>query len=602
MSKKAKGNASLSVLEEAFFQRKDLPGTIDLNYCIPLNIGIISQHAYSVTAETQASIRSALTQFVKQMQDLFGTSVGVQAPVRERNRTRIQYNLLVSQDDRNSLSKFAANYLKGALKAEETIVESYEEMKKRSWVVLALWDGIPGGTAFEAITTILCYRPDPELSKPEHYTMSLPENRPVFQILLPVEDENRIDHAQEKKLRNFTIRDIYPRALERLENNTIWFDRYHYAESGNNNERRANFAKSAKRIRFFNNAVIRYVNNHYTSVRNGWQLLGTTRKRGITTSISADMAEMRQICYDAISMKAQSGYKRELWSIFLFAVLGLGCFAVYSDLAAIKIFYFAFFILFVLAYLLLLILKKHDNQGCYLEFRAIAESMRVQCYWHMAGIEKSTGTIYAARFSKDMSWAKYALNRWFEQDTGKEFPDVNRAARNQTDIENALRNDFLDSQRAFFHKKITDAGGKKDNFKRIVSRQNALLTLFKILWIVFGISLTVVLFFNLSSEWPFDTSFAAFKGSSIIDVLVFGMSAANVLALGASYFSEKLLYRILVSRYTYCKLLAEKALYDYDHGTVPKKNVFEKYGEQALAENAEWLLIENDLEPDVPNG
>ena len=618
LSKKAHGDASLAGLEEAFFSREGLPAEIDLNYCIPINIGIIAPRAYSGLADTQATIRSALEKFAKQMEELFGTPEGVQASVKGRNRTRIQYNLLVPKRDHSALTKFVADNIKKKLKAKKTEVDSYHEIKKKCWLALALWDGIPAGTTFEAVTSVLCYCPDVELSEarqpdknqqdPDEYSMFLPESRPVFQILLPVEDESKISYAEEKKLGNFTLRDIYPHALEKLEGEeeskvqVIWYDRYHYSDSNGNDDRRANFAKTAKRIKAFNQEVIRYVKDKYESDINVWQLLGETRQRSIATSFSADMAEMRQICYDAISMKAQTGYKAEMRNIFWLAIAGLLCFAVFSDLVAIKLFYYSFFLLFILAYCLLFFLKKKNNQSCYLEFRAIAESMRVQCYWHMVGIRQSTGKIYAAKFTKDMSWAKYALNRWFEVDTEKNYSYINRSGDNQNQIEKALLVDYLESQRYYFNKRITDEGGKENNYNRKARHQNSRMTFFKCVWIVIGILLAVVLLCNLSSVWPFDFSISILNGGTIIDILVFCMSLANICALGYSYYSEKLLYKILVSRYTYCRLLAEKAIYDFNHSMASKTDIFRKYGEQALAENAEWLLIENDREPDVPNG
>ena len=70
-------------------------------------------------------------------------------------------------------------------------------------------------------------------------------------------------------------------------------------------------------------------------------------------------------------------------------------------------------------------------------------------------------------------------------------------------------------------------------------------------------------------------------------------------------------YGELASKYSYCELLAEKALQDYEAaekeirgGALVKQTltIFEQYGVEALEENAEWLMIKNDREPTVPNG
>jgi hypothetical protein len=598
-----KGNASLAGLEKAFFKRTDLPRDMDLNYCIPINIGIISQALTEETPGQQASIEAPLVKFAGMVQKLFGKDTGASASSPSKNRTRIQYNLVTAEGDDSNMTKAVVRFLGSRLNAKRVSAASYDELKKKSWLVLALWDGIPGGTAFEAVSSILCYCPDSEISAPEAYSMILPENRPVFHLVLPVGDKKNLDAEKEKNVKNYTIRDIYPRVLESLDGKAVWFDRYHYAEISGNSDRRANFNKSAARIKLFNQAVIDYVKKKYTRTKNVWQLLDQTRGQGITPSVSAEIAEMRQICYDAISMKAQADYKREVKNVFIWAALGLLCFAIYSDLTFQPIFYFAFFALFLLAYFIFFVrLKKNGNQNFYLEFRAIAESMRVQCYWHMTGVAESTGIIYAARFSKDMSWAKYALNRWYEDDTSQGMTESGDIGNNQNKIDEAILTEFIVGQKKFFNKRISDVGKKrsqkKENYNRKAERLNRLSYLSKILWIVFGLGLAAVLGLDLSVN-VFSVDHLTV---TLTDILIFCMSVANVLALGVSYFSEKLLYKILVSRYTYCKLLAEKAVIDYHHSSVPHKVIFRKYGEQALAENAEWLLIENDREPDVPNG
>ncbi len=84
--------------------------------------------------------------------------------------------------------------------------------------------------------------------------------------------------------------------------------------------------------------------------------------------------------------------------------------------------------------------------------------------------------------------------------------------------------------------------------------------------------------------------------------LIFTIGIVNVITLAMSYLSEKLLFKELEAKYTYCSILAEKAVDDFKNNVAEPAEIFKKYGIEALAENAEWLMIENDREPDVPNG
>ena len=176
-----------------------------------------------------------------------------------------------------------------------------------------------------------------------------------------------------------------------------------------------------------------------------------------------------------------------------------------------------------------------------------------------------------------MSWGKYAINRWNETDTfaGRFNGKINY---------DLVCDEWLVDQKNFFEKKI-----KEKNSAKYVRIGN----IFTIGWVIFAVLLGI-------SVW---------KGFSYENYLIFFLGILNIATIAVSYFTEKRLYKVLVSRYTYCKLLAEKAIVDYQSARKsanqnPKlvQEIFINYGKEALEENAEWLMIQNDREPDVPNG
>ena len=114
MSKKndsAKEPLSLAMLERDFFARPDVASQdFDLNYCIPINIGILAQE--DQPSFDREAIRDAVIGFGQRMQKLFGRFSG-RSNKNHSNDSRIQLNLVVLSGGRNSLTDFAKGRHRG---------------------------------------------------------------------------------------------------------------------------------------------------------------------------------------------------------------------------------------------------------------------------------------------------------------------------------------------------------------------------------------------------------------------------------------------------------------------------------------------------------
>lgn len=569
MSEKNK-NLSLADLEEKFFARQDIiGGDYDLNYCIPINIGIISQE-FEPDLHSRSDIVKAVEKFGNQLQKNFGKFTARDRLKKDRNDSRIQLTVYVRRDDTSEITSIAAEMLKSNFNATVKPVDAIDEMKQKCWLVLALWDGVANGEAFEAVRSILCYQPEKSTGE---YEMKFPENRPVFQIVLPAARDNISDIKAEGSVKNYSVRDIYPRVLEKPDDANVWYDRYNYPRAKSNHSRRRNFNKSVRKIRQFNKTIIKYASKRTNQTENVYDLLPDYREK-IIPSLASDAAVLRQVCYDVISMKAQLDHRFETTAVLGFASLGLFFYSLYSDFFTFKPAVYIFIVMFILSYIFYLFgAKLGGNQNYFLEFRALAESMRVQCYWYTAGINESVGDHYKVKFNKDMSWAKYAINRWYESDTlyqRFDFEEKNDAL---------ICKEWLVDQYGFFKARIKRYGQYASYLKTgdFIS---------KLIWLAAAIILAIVLWNSQPGE----------------NVFIFAIGIINVITLIMSYLSEKLLFKELTARYAYCSILAEKAVDDFNHQVARPADIFKKYGIEALAENAEWLMIENDREPDVPNG
>ena len=81
---------------------------------------------------------------------------------------------------------------------------------------------------------------------------------------------------------------------------------------------------------------------------------------------------------------------------------------------------------------------------------------------------------------------------------------------------------------------------------------------------------------------------------------MFAISLLNYFLLFVTTNNSLNAYGELASKYSYCKLLMQKAVQDYEVDPGKAKQIFKQIGIEALEENAEWLMIKNDREPAVP--
>lgn len=565
-----KDKLSLAKLEDQFFARKEiLNGDYDLNYCIPINVGLLSQE-FQPDLHNRNDIAKAVEDFGHLLEKRFGRFTSRNRSRKGRNDSRVQLTVYVRRNDTSAITSIAVDTLKGRFHATVKPVDSIDEIRRKCWLALALWDGVATGETYASVRDILCYQPSKSVGS---YELKFPDNRPVFQIVLPAARDSVSDIKAESRIKNYSIRDIYPRMLEKPDDQHVWYDRYNYLSAKKNNSRRNKFKKNAKKIKQFNKTIIKYASNRTNQTENVWDLLPNYRSK-LTPSLASDAAVLRQICYDVISMKAQLDHKFETKAVLGFASVGLLFYSMYSDFFAFKPAVYVFIALFALSYLFYFFgVKLGGNQNYYLEFRALAESMRVQCYWYTAGINESVGDIYRVKFSKDMSWARYALDRWHESDTL--YDRFAFEAKNDA----LICKDWLENQQNYFSKNIGDYT-KKSAFIKLANIAS------KIVWVAAAAGIAVTMRSNPTVE----------------TFLIFTIGIVNVITLAMSYLSEKLLFKELEAKYTYCSILAEKAVDDFKNKVAEPAEIFKKYGIEALAENAEWLMIENDREPDIPNG
>lgn len=116
-----------------------------------------------------------------------------------------------------------------------------------------------------------------------------------------------------------------------------------------------------------------------------------------------------------------------LWTHAIAAAMGLA-FILYSDVGANRVYVAVFLLLFALGLAIRGIGRHREWQRKYLDYRGLAEGLRVQCYWRLAGVESPPNSSlgydsFLQKQDVDLSWIRHAMragnllrDEWFEAD------------------------------------------------------------------------------------------------------------------------------------------------------------------------------------------
>lgn len=97
----------------------------------------------------------------------------------------------------------------------------------------------------------------------------------------------------------------------------------------------------------------------------------------------------------------------------LAALMGLA-FILFSDIDASRVYLLAFLGLFALGLVVKLVGQRREWQRKYLDYRGLAEGLRVQLYWHLAGVETPPNSSlgydsFLQKQDVDLSWIRHAM-------------------------------------------------------------------------------------------------------------------------------------------------------------------------------------------------
>ncbi len=260
----------------------------------------------------------------------------------------------------------------------------------------------------------------------------------------------------------------------------------------------------------------------------------------------------------------------------LAALMGLA-FIFYADLEGFDYMIFVFLLLFVLGLVLWLIATKREWQRKYLDYRSLAEGLRVQFYWLLAGVTSQTVTEFAhdnflQKQEVELGWIRNAMR---SSTVGPQEIDRGRASR---DLEYAIDRWIGDSRMSGEQSQIAYFKHQQD--RRLLTHM--VTTTLGFVCLSAGIGVTV---------------FLALRGATLTDptrdTLLVLMGVLPLAAAVREAYAHKKADKELIKQYRFMYRLFRNARMQLDAADTDaeKREVLHALGEAALDEHAEWILV-----------
>ena len=279
---------------------------------------------------------------------------------------------------------------------------------------------------------------------------------------------------------------------------------------------------------------------------------------------------------DAMAVHYQRVMTRALRAIHLLAVLMGMTFLLYSDIGAPDWMLWMFLLFFAFGFMIATSAHQRDWHRKYIDYRALAEGLRVQSFWRRAGLSMTGDPEFAhdnfmQKQDVELGWIRNVMRQVGLMPLPVS-PDRNKAVDEV--IEDWVGRPGESGQLAYYERKSSLCARHHTRTRTLGQA---------CLWAGVGISL-------------FLAAFHAGMDAGLRNVLVTTMGALSLIAAVREAYSYRKADKELVKQYRFMRRIYRNARVALDAaGSVREKcEILRALGEAALAEHAEWALMHRD--------
>jgi len=299
----------------------------------------------------------------------------------------------------------------------------------------------------------------------------------------------------------------------------------------------------------------------------------------VLPAASDDVAERTWREADALAVRYQRRTQWAMRAIHGLAVaMGLSL-LLYSDLGAPDWMLWAFLALFAIGLGIAAAAARHDWHRKYIDYRALAEGLRVQTFWRRAGLTITGDAEFAhdnfmQKQDVELGWIRNVMRQVGLSPTNAPR-DSDEAAHIVDEVVDAwVGRPGQSGQLAYYERKSVLRARHHVRTQRLGAA---------CLWAGIGISVLLALFHQG-------------LGDTTRNVLVTVMGALSLVAAVREAYAYRKADKELVKQYRFMHRIYRNARMALDAapGTQEKREILRALGEAALAEHAEWALMHRD--------
>jgi hypothetical protein len=216
----------------------------------------------------------------------------------------------------------------------------------------------------------------------------------------------------------------------------------------------------------------------------------------------------------------------------------------------------------------------------FLDYRALAEGLRVQFFWTLSGINENVSSHYLSKYEGLLTWIRKAV-RSIEIVTLQN--ESGEAVRRQNEFLVVTNRLWIESQLGYFSSKKRPLLVRTQQFGNVV-------------FLSFVLTLIVALAYGI-----YVLAAGVGNGEAINDFqILLGVIAA--VGVAAQAYKNKRAYDELQRRYSLAQQTYASAKRELEIGKVPPERVLIAVGREALLENSDWLWTHRNVPIEVPKG
>ena len=433
---------------------------------------------------------------------------------------------------------------------------------KQSQILIALWDGVDSGKT--GGTSEMVRLRTEGAAGAEDCDLRPPELFPVFHILTPRRSNpHRSSEA-------FHLREIYPPVFPRPERGEDYY------------------GKTLSDLDRFN----RHIQRGGEALR---KETAASKRKLLTTSHEASLTPAQALAFDqysvadALALRFQRKTVRAHLALHLLVFASFLGFVLFAELGEFRVYLLiAALLLMAAAFVTHRLSRKHALDGQSQDYRAVAEGARVRFFWRVAGIDDSVPENYLESLRSELDWIRHALRGW--QAT---CAPTNSAAFRET-LE-FVQKHWIDHERRYFSHAAKTNRERAEQIEFLVKTAVA---------IPLAIGVAVAIAAALNSAFGY-----GWWEPEVREWLKWPMIGIELLlASGAllHHFGERMAYSEHAREYRKMEGIFRNA-----HAILEKRlaasnldgarDCLRKLGQEALAENGEWVLLHRERPLELPH-